>query len=150
MKGCVSLPHIVYEIPITCLTLCKSSISLFLLITNKLIKTFVLSRWWNVSCYQDNRAYDLSVTTQALGLYDQLTSFKWKISGPLGTTFGFCKIINLFFFFGFSRAAPAAYGGSQARGLIRAVAASLRHSHSNARSEPHLQPTPQLMAMLDP
>ena len=43
------------------------------------------------------------------------------------------------------RATPAAYGGSQARGLIRAVATSLRHSHSNARSEPHLQPTPQLI-----
>ena len=31
-----------------------------------------------------------------------------------------------FLFFAFSRAAPAAYGGSQARGLIRAVAAGLR------------------------
>ena len=31
---------------------------------------------------------------------------------------------------------------SQARGLIRAVAASLRQSHSNAGSEPILQPTP--------
>ena len=36
------------------------------------------------------------------------------------------------------RAAPAAYGGSQARGQIGAIAASLHHSHSNARSEPHL------------
>ena len=33
------------------------------------------------------------------------------------------------------RAAPAAYGGSQARGQIRATAAGLRHSHSNARSK---------------
>ena len=33
---------------------------------------------------------------------------------------------------------PAACGGSQARGLIRAVAASLRQGHSNAGSEPHL------------
>ena len=48
------------------------------------------------------------------------------------------------------RAAPAAYGGSQAGGRIRAVAASLRHSHSNARSQPHLRPTPQLTAVLDP
>ena len=32
-------------------------------------------------------------------------------------------------------AAPEAYGDSQARGLIGAVAAGLRHSH--ARSEPH-------------
>ena len=35
-----------------------------------------------------------------------------------------------------------AHGGSQARGRIGAVAAGLRHSHSNAGSEPHLQPTP--------
>ena len=31
-----------------------------------------------------------------------------------------------------------AYGSSQARGQIRAPAASLRHSHSNVRSKPHL------------
>ena len=40
------------------------------------------------------------------------------------------------------RAAPAAYGGSQARGPIEATAVSLYHSHT--KSEPHLQPTPQL------
>ena len=50
----------------------------------------------------------------------------------------------------FFRAAPAAYGGSQARGLIGAVAASLRHSHSGAESKPHLRPTPQLTATPDP
>ena len=57
-----------------------------------------------------------------------------------------------FFFFAFCRfrAAPMAYGGSQARGLIGAVAAGLHQSHSNARSELHLQPTPQLMATPDP
>ena len=44
--------------------------------------------------------------------------------------------------------APTAYGVSQARGLIRAVAASLHQSHSNTRSELYLRPTPQLMAML--
>ena len=49
-----------------------------------------------------------------------------------------------------SWAAPAAYGGSQARGLIGAVAASLCQSHSNAGSEPRLQPTPQLTATPDP
>ena len=43
-----------------------------------------------------------------------------------------------------------AYGGSQARGQIGAVAAGLRHSHSNARFEPHLQPMPQLTATMDP
>ena len=48
------------------------------------------------------------------------------------------------------RAAPLAYGSSQARGHIGAVATGLHHSHSDTRSEPHLQPTPQLMATLDP
>ena len=39
------------------------------------------------------------------------------------------------------RAALEAYGGSQGRGLIGAVAASLSHSHSNSGSEPCLRPT---------
>ena len=37
---------------------------------------------------------------------------------------------------------PTAYGGSQARGQIGAVASSLHQSHSSAGSEPRLQPTP--------
>ena len=48
------------------------------------------------------------------------------------------------------RAAPMAYGGSQARGLIRATVAGLHQSPSNTRSEPRQQPTPQLTAMPDP
>ena len=43
-----------------------------------------------------------------------------------------------------------AYGGSQARGQIGAVAASLQHSHSNAGSEPCLQPIPELTETLYP
>ena len=44
-----------------------------------------------------------------------------------------------------------AYGGSEARGQIGAVASGgLNHRHSSARSEPCLWPAPQLMAMLDP
>ena len=46
----------------------------------------------------------------------------------------------------FSRAAPAAHRGFQARGRIRAVGTGLHPSHSNARSKAHLRPTPQLMA----
>ena len=42
------------------------------------------------------------------------------------------------------------HGSSQARGQIRAAAASLHHSHSHAIPELHLQPTPQLTATLDP
>ena len=52
--------------------------------------------------------------------------------------------------FVFSRALPMAYGGSQARGLIRAVAAGLGHSHSSVGSELHLRSTPQITAMPDP
>ena len=40
--------------------------------------------------------------------------------------------------FAFPRAAPAAYGGSQARGRIGAAAASPCHSQSIASSDPHL------------
>ena len=50
----------------------------------------------------------------------------------------------------FFRATAAAYGVSQARGLIGAVASGLHHNHSNSGSEPLLGPTPQLMATLDP
>ena len=55
----------------------------------------------------------------------------------------------IFFFWLFLRGCTMAYGSSQARGRIRAVAAGLHHSHSNARSELHLWPTPQLKAMPD-
>ena len=61
-------------------------------------------------------------------------------------TFSFLCFLS----FVFSRATPTAYGGSQARGLIAAVAASLHQSHSSIGSQPHLQPTPQLTATLDP
>ena len=44
---------------------------------------------------------------------------------------GFC-FLGFFFFLSFFRATPAAYGGSQARGLIGAVAAGLRHSHTRS------------------
>ena len=72
-----------------------------------------------------------------------------------------CFFFLFFFFFVFlslvvvvlvvaiSWAALAAYGGSQARGRIGAVATGLRQRHSNAGSEPRLQPTPQLTATPD-
>ena len=63
------------------------------------------------------------------------------------------KIFTLkLIFFGlfYFRAAPEAYGGSQAKGPIRPVAAGLHHSHTNAGSKPYLQPTPQLTATPDP
>ena len=48
--------------------------------------------------------------------------------------------VVLFFLFCIFRAAPMAFGASHARGQIGAIAADLHHSHSNARSEPHLCP----------
>ena len=55
------------------------------------------------------------------------------------------------YLFSLFRAAPVAHGGSQARGRIRAAAANdPRQSHSNTGSELCLEPTPQLMATLDP
>ena len=84
---------------------------------------------------------------------------------PEGKTEGFLQVrgqgwatrkllnITFFFFFGlfaFSRVTPTAYGGSQARGLIRAIAAGLHHSHSNVGSKLRLQPTPRLTATTDP
>ena len=64
--------------------------------------------------------------------------------------FPFLHILTNICFFVFCfcifRAVPAAYGGSQARGQIAAVAAS----RSNVGSEPYLRPTLQLMVTLDP
>ena len=60
------------------------------------------------------------------------------------------KAFFFFFFFGLFRATLVVYGSSQARGQIRALAAGVCQHHSNAGSEPHLQPTPQLRATPDP
>ena len=75
-------------------------------------------------------------------------------------------VISVFFFclvFCPFTATPMAYGGSQARGLIGAVAAKLtpqppdssyicdlHHSCYNVRVELHLPPTTQVMAKPDP
>ena len=66
----------------------------------------------------------------------------------MSTLYSLVFVLFCFVFF-FSRVTPVPHGGSQAREVIRAVAAGLRQSHSNARSKTHLQPTPQLTAMLD-
>ena len=64
-------------------------------------------------------------------------------------TVGTSQLSFFLFFALLFRAAPEAYGGSQARGPVGAIAAGLHHSHSHARSEPHLPPTLQLTAMPD-
>jgi len=74
--------------------------------------------------------------------------------GSQGTWFGL-SWWNLYFLFSFGLFVllgirPQHMEVPQARGPIGAVAAGLHHSHSNARSEPCLRPTPQLTAMPDP
>ena len=64
----------------------------------------------------------------------------WKDALYLFVLFCFCLF----------RATPTAYGSSQARGQIGDTAASLCHSHNDARSELCLRPTWQLTATLDP
>ena len=55
------------------------------------------------------------------------------------------SLLFLFLFFFFPRATPTAYGSSQTRSLIGAVASGLHHGHSNARYESCLQLTPQIL-----
>ena len=61
-----------------------------------------------------------------------------KLTGSI-TVHRFHSFIHSFIHvFCLFKAVPVAYGGSQVRGRIRAIAAGLHHSHSNARSEPRL------------
>ena len=106
-----------------------------------------------------NHNYDLccSPLTNCAGPGIEPTSqCSWDATNPVAPQqeLPFLPFFSFFFFFffglfAFSRAAPSAYGGAQVRGQIRAVATGLRQSHSNARSEPCLRPTPQLLAMPD-
>ena len=64
---------------------------------------------------------------------------------------GIVDLQSFFFLFLFLfRAMPTAFGSSQARDWIGALAASLHHSHSNVGFGPSLQPAPQLTTTLDP
>ena len=76
-----------------------------------------------------------------LAIVSSLTTF---VYGQSACTKKFCKYEPMR-----EWATPAAHGGSQARGVIGATAANLCHSHSNAGSELHLRPTPQLRATPD-
>ena len=106
------------------LAVCMSSLPICLPIFNQF---FFNTIQWNISLYVLN-----------VNLLSG-TSFVHIFSHSIGH-----------FFFCLFRAVPAAYGGSQARGRIGAIATGLRHSHSNTRSEPCLRPIAQLMAMPDP
>ena len=87
----------------------------------------------------------LSILCQTYRCLKRLFSFKWGRNWNTPTIYIwyiviYCHVYCLF------RATLVAYGGSHATGWIGAVAAGPCHSRSNARSEPRLQSTPQLMA----
>ena len=90
----------------------------------------------------------------ARNVLDPELSCCFWVSGPVENHQGVGLELAYFFFFSLCVgvcvcAAPTAYGGSQARGQIGATAASLHHSHSNARSEPRLWTTTQLTETSD-
>ena len=75
-----------------------------------------------------------------------VVEFKAESYFPL-VIWGFLLLFWGLFFF---RTAHMAYGGCQARGRIRATAASPHHSYSNLGSEMLLRPTAQLKSAPDP
>ena len=77
----------------------------------------------------EHRPKNLTETGKSDHVKDFNLREQWEV---MRVFLGLCVCVCVF------RAAPAAYGGSQFRGRIGAVAASLHHSHSNARSEPRL------------
>ena len=105
-------------------------------------------------CIHSTKYFNLKMKQNVLSSYDTRIKQDTKPeTDPLRLVKGmhlykvlFCVCV----FLAFSRAAPVAYGGSQVRGLIGAIAAGPCQSHSNTRSELHLRPTPQLTATPDP
>ena len=81
-----------------------------------------------------------------LTIWYNMTSL-WFISILPSCPLSFFSFLVVVVFLSF-RAAPKAYGGSQARGPIGTVSAGLHLSHSNTGSELHLRPIPQLTRSL--
>ena len=118
-----------YHIP---MALCTS---LFMTYNKSIIRNDKVSHvLWGQECIPSNRINNV---------ISLLENLQWLPTLYYSFTF-------FVFFCVWGGAAPMAYGGSQARGWIGDVAAGLHHSHSNAKSELCLLPTPQLMTTLDP
>ena len=95
--------------------------------------------------------YGKPVGVTQLGVKQNTVHCDLCVCGSLCLFLFLCvRDIYLFIYFCLFRAEPTAYGGSQARGPVEAIAASLHLSHSNVGSEPCLRHIPQLTAMLDP
>ena len=122
---------------------------------------FCVCSMWEFPCQGLNLHHSNagSLTHWATGiLWEELFNYRFNLfisfiiylcSHFLHCSF-FPLLIDWLIFIFFGGAASMAYGSSQARGPIRTVAASLHHSHSNIRAEPHLWPTLQLRKTLDP
>ena len=82
-----------------------------------------------------------SILIDCQGLLTSLTIFvlssfyRLAYNNDIDTFQAYGYSFFFFFFFGLFRAAPAAYGGSHARGQIRAIATGLRHSTATAVSD---------------
>ena len=74
-----------------------------------------------------------------------------KVIPNISLTVGlFLNFFNFFFFLPFLGPLPWHMEVPRLGVQIGTTAAGIYHSHSNAGSEPRLQPTPQLTATLDP
>ena len=101
-------------------------------------------RCLGAACSAPTRAESRGPARPSLGLLGEKQEVFWlELPGPASvgspsTSLQPLPLLSLpfsFFFsfclFAFSRAPPASYGGSQARGRIGAAASGLHHSHSN-------------------
>ena len=102
---------------------------------------FIIYNW-----FEDNLVQNLK-GCQKSHFYKTSHNLTWLVKPCIYKWHFIYLFIYLFCIFAFSRAAPTAYGGSQARGPVGAVAAGLYQSHSKAKSELRPPPTPQLTAM---
>ena len=111
-------------------------------------RSFVFSSF-NYLIYLLPHFFFMGLVTYPLSIHPSFIQLVSLFTRPLRISHS-NRLFFFFFFFFFFWAAPTAYGRSQARGPIEAVATGPRQSHSNTGSEPHLWTTPQLTATLDP
>ena len=109
---------------------------------------FIFYVCWVYFCFE-NKFTCILFLESLYKWYHMILVFVWFTSLSLLLSPSMLQIMALFPFCLF-RAAPTAYGGSQAGGPIGAIAIGLHHSHSNVGSEPYLRATPRLMATPDP